>query len=240
MENNNILENNVYNSRLVKNTNCSANLHKLNVSQNKVNLHGLTKLNDDNCLLTERNDQSVNASDYMLSNFRSCDKNFSDVLTRSTDNQGIIIKDGYDVAGKGINESNKLRVGEYKSRPKPVQQLFERPYLTIPFMGRGSGDTPVETELITGDATFKNRFLSLAENQDKSLDLQYTPLVKNLKDNIQNPNNLVEEKVNPEWVRGGMPSRQIVKDLDYFARSKDDKSNKDYIMNKKAYMHYCL
>ena len=48
--------------------------------------------------------------------------------------------------------------------------------------------------------------------------------------------NLVEEVSDEAWVRGGVPSRQIVKDLDYYYRSKDEKKYKDYIMSKKAYV----
>ena len=52
--------------------------------------------------------------------------------------------------------------------------------------------------------------------------------------------NLVEEVNDDSWVRGGAPTRQIVKDLDYLQRSKDLQEHKDYIKSKKAYVHKCL
>ena len=52
--------------------------------------------------------------------------------------------------------------------------------------------------------------------------------------------NLVEEFNDPEWVRGGTPTRQIVKDLDYLQRGRDSDENKEYIKGKKAYVHKCL
>ena len=51
---------------------------------------------------------------------------------------------------------------------------------------------------------------------------------------------LVEEFNDPEWVRGGTPTRQIVKDLDYLQRGRDSDENKEYIKGKKAYVHKCL
>ena len=111
---------------------------------------------------------------------------------------------------------------------------------TVPFMGRGMVDNAEENEIKTGNATFKDRHVSKAENQERSLNNHLTPLTKNLLDNVQNPANLVEEVSDERWVRGGVPSRQIVKDLDYYYRSKDEKKYKDYIMSKKAYMQNSL
>ena len=52
--------------------------------------------------------------------------------------------------------------------------------------------------------------------------------------------NLVEEVNDAKWVRGGVPTRQIVKDLDYFERSTDGNDVKDYVLGKKQYMSQCL
>ena len=238
MDNLKVLQPGTYNSKVNESANCS-NLEAYSGGRD-FGVHDLTRLNDDKCYQTETTEQSVSASDYMLTNFRSCDKDFSNVLSRSTENQGIVISDGYGVASRGVPESSKLRVGEYKSRPKHTQQLFTRPYLGVPYMGRGSGNVCVESTLLSSQVTNRDHTVSTEENQQRTLDNSLVPLVKNLSDNVQNPSNLVEERVNPKWVRGGVPSRQIVKDLDYFARSSDKQEHKDYIMGKKAYMHHCL
>ena len=94
--------------------------------------------------------------------------------------------------------------------------------------------------LYEGDSYVFHHNVSKPENQKRSLDNHLTPLTKNLLDNVQNPVNLVEEVSDDRWVRGGVPSRQIVKDLDYFYRSKDEQKYKDYIMGKKAYMQHVL
>ena len=96
-------------------------------------------------------------------------------------------------------------------------------------MGRGVVDNAHENEIRTGNATFKDRHLGKEENQQRSMDNHFVPLTKNLQDNVQNPMNLVEEVNCHVWVRGGVPSRQIVKDLDYYYRSKDSEKYKEYI-----------
>jgi hypothetical protein len=198
-------------------------------------VHNQASLVDDNCLQTERNNQNVEHSDYMLTNFRTCDANLVNILNIATENKGITVKDGYDVNSNKIDDNSNVRYGDVESRPKCSQQLFTRPYKTVPFMGRGVVDNAKENEIRTGNATFKDRHVSKKENQERTMDNHFVPLTKNLQDNVQNPMNLVEEANCDVWVRGGIPSRQIVKDLDYYYRSKDSEQYKDYIMGKKAY-----
>ncbi len=107
-------------------------------------------------------------------------------------------------------------------------------------MGRGSVDPEIEGQVITGGELRKRDRVSLDEQQERTYNNTVTPLVKNLQENIQNPVNLVEEFNDPEWVRGGTPTRQIVKDLDYLQRGRDSDENKEYIKGKKAYVHKCL
>jgi len=38
-------------------------------------------------------------------------------------------------------------------------------------------------------------------------------MIPNLKENIQNPNNLITEDAAPGWVRGGLPSRAYIRDV---------------------------
>jgi hypothetical protein len=201
-----------------------------------LSIHNQASLVDDNCLQTERNNQNVEHSDYLLTNFRTCESNLVNVLNIASENKGVTVRDGYDVNSTKIDDNSNVRFGDVESRPKCSQQLFTRPYKTVPFMGRGVVDNAEENELRTGNATFKDRHLGKEENQQRSMDNHFTPLTKNLSDNIQNPMNLVEEVNDDTWVRGGVPSRQIVKDLDYFYRSSDSQKYKDYIMSKKAYV----
>ncbi len=205
-----------------------------------LSIHNQASLVDDNCLQTERNNQNVEHSDYLLTNFRTCESNLVNVLNIASENKGVTVRDGYDVNSTKIDDNSNVRFGNVESRPKCSQQLFTRPYKTVPFMGRGVVDNAEENELRTGNATFKDRHLGKEENQQRSLDNHLTPLTKNLSDNIQNPMNLVEEVNDDAWVRGGVPSRQIVKDLDYFYRSSDSQKYKDYIMGKKAYVQDAL
>ena len=44
---------------------------------------------------------------------------------------------------------------------------------------------------------------------------------KCLKNNVQNPKHLIPEDVKIDWVRGGIPSRQLVRDIEYKERCQE-------------------
>ena len=48
------------------------------------------------------------------------------------------------------------------------------------------------------------------------MDFSNYPLIPEVEQNIQNPNNIIEENASADWIRGGMPSRDAFKDKEYF------------------------
>ena len=91
----------------------------------------------------------------------------------------------------------------------------------------------IETQLLPGEDTSQRRPCnSLA---GVSIDNQFMPLVKNLKDNVQEPHNIIQEVADDKWIRGGIPSRQFVKDIDYIERCQDKYKNKQYIRKRMKY-----
>ena len=113
-------------------------------------------------------------------------------------------------------------------------QLFPRPYLTIPYTGTGKYNVDDHSKLRSYDIASDNR----ASNSLSGvyIDHQYTPLVKNLKDNIQNPNNIIQEDTVSDWFRGGIDTSQIRKDIDFFERCLDEKKVQDILIEKKPYL----
>lgn len=192
-----------------------------------------TSLKDDKCTIMDNSEQSIAPGNYMLSNFNICDCKIDDVIDIATENPNLVFRDGYGVSDCVIDESNKIRVGKVRKYPKCTQQLFERPYLTVPYMGRGSGNSNIETKLLPGEDTSQKRPCnSLA---GVSIDNQFIPLVKNLKDNVQDPQNIIQEVADDKWIRGGIPSRQFVKDIDYIERCQDKYKNKQFIKKRMNY-----
>ena len=55
---------------------------------------------------------------------------------------------------------------------------------------------------------------------EKSFRTTDVDLVPSLKATIQNPSNLVEGVAVNGWIRGGLPSREVTRDNDYFKKKK--------------------
>lgn len=191
-----------------------------------------TALKDDVCHNNGKNLQSDSVNDYMLSNFADCDCDIKNVLKTSTDNRGLLVKDGYGISECNVDSESGLRIGTVKRHHKVDQQLFPRPFATTPFIQRGEVKPDLESKLLSSLQTVKHKQMQNVSVEDNI----FEPLNYNLAATIQNPNYIIQEQVNRTWVRGGVPSRQSVKDDDYFENSQDNSRIKAMLRNSKRYL----
>jgi hypothetical protein len=78
-------------------------------------------------------------------------------------------------------------------------------------MAGGRGNQDVESFLLHSEQVRMGKECGTVTEQ--FFDQQYTPMIPLLSKNVQNPNNLVEEVASPGWVRGGLPSRSYLRDV---------------------------
>lgn len=206
----------------------------INYQDKEFHLQELTSLNEDQCFLKERTQQSVSVGNYNLSNFNTCDCNINQVVKRATDNPAIVFRDGYGISECNVNNDSELRIGKTRKFPKCPDQLFTRPIITVPFMGRGSGNAEIEHQVIQGEQTREKRECNVLSGV--TIENFFTPLIDSVEENIQKPENLIQEDNDKRWIRGGIPSRQIVKDIDYLQRCADNLENKELLVGRKGYL----
>ena len=188
----------------------------------KFNVNYKAMSHDDKCFIDIDTRQSIGPGNYGVTNLYDCECLIPDIVKNATDNVCIPFKNGVDVASCIIDESTKMRIGLNKKFPKCNQQLFERPYKTVPYMGKGVLMVDQDSELKFGEDTKVKRSNNTLSGV--SVPNFFMPLVDHLSANIQNPIHLIEE--NQGWIRSGAPSRLVVRDSDYATRC-----NKAY-MNK--------
>ena len=116
------------------------------------------------------------------------------------------------------------RIGTIQTNPKCRISLQERPFKTVPFLGRGKSDSLQESRLQQG--TYFADKKSCRQVTEKSFRTTDVDLVPSLKATIQNPNNLVEGVANKGWIRGGLPSRDMSRDNDYFKHRNSGRKNR--------------
>jgi hypothetical protein len=183
-------------------------------SVHNFNFYQTTRLGYDKADLSQRTLQNTEYASYMLDTFRpSCPMN--NVIDFATSQPNINFTGSYhtSIGGSNIQENSSLLISSL-SRPKCRISLSERPYTTIPYLGRGKSDPTLESQMQQGD--FANNKKSVNPSSEVSY-LQYsqTPMLPTIKSTICNPANLIESNAAEGWIRGGLPSRELARDKDY-------------------------
>ena len=137
----------------------------------------------------------------------------------------MTFKNGYGTESQCVvDDGSKLRIGLHKKYPKCNQQLFERPYKTVPLMAKGVLKPDEESVLLFAEDTRSPRSSNVLSGI--SISNQFTPLIDHLFKNVQDPIHIIQESVDSSWVRSGQASRLIVRDSDYSTRCKKSYMNK--------------
>lgn len=177
------------------------------------------RIGTDSCYVSSDSRQSALPGNYMLQNYYACDCGTGAAESIALSQPQTQYRDGYGYVGQGgckVNNDSSLRNGRQLTHDKAPQQLFERPYLTVPYMGRGVGDPCTENNLQEGEDTSQKRQCNNLAGV--VIPHQFTPLVPCLQRNIQDPIHIVPEVNREDWIRGGYPSRQWIKNTWYCRR----------------------
>lgn len=197
----------------------------LQSERNCINFDGSKRFNvnykamshDDKCFIDIDTRQSIGPGNYGITNYFDCECMIPQTIKNATDNVTVPFKNGYGTEQACVvDDGSKLRWGLTRKYPKCNQQLFERPYKTIPYMGRGYLRPDEESELKFAEDTKIKRSCNTLSGI--TIPHQFTPLVDHLSYNIENPTHLIQEYNDPAWRRGGADTRLVVRDYDYAAR----------------------
>ena len=134
-----------------------------------------------------------------------------DVNPLATGEMMVYPREGFGLNNASIDSDSVLRnQPEFKSNRCLIRSQA-RPFLGVPYMGGGRGNADVETLLQHSEMVRQGKDCgTIAEQQ---FDGVFTPMIPNLKDNIQKSTNLITEDASPGWIRGGLPSRAYVRDV---------------------------
>ena len=177
----------------------------------------MTRIGLDNCCTDQDTIQNSQAANYMLQNYFLSDCTMKKPIELATTQPGIMYNGGFNVGAGGcnINDSSKLQIGTIQTHPRCRIDLFQRPFATVPYLGRGAVNPIIESQIQQGEMIVNKK--SVNNLSEKSyIKYHQTPLLKSVHDKINNPANSVESVASPNWVRGGVPSRELTRDKDYY------------------------
>jgi hypothetical protein len=169
-----------------------------------------THLNDDDYSISERTLQNKNYHSYLTTNYNTSN---TTALAKSLDQPNIFIKGSYGNVGRNVDEYSNLRNGAVQTTVPCKLSLQERLFRTVPYLGKGTFNPDKETELIHSEYVDQNKSINTVT--DKQFTTLYTPLLPEIKKTITNPQHLVEEHVDKNWIRGGIPTRDAYKNKKY-------------------------
>ena len=90
------------------------------------------------------------------------------------------------------------------------------------FFGKGSYAVDTESILRDSQITRVDRPCNVLSGSS-TLPFSITPMIKKLENEVQNPKNIIPEDSMESWIRGGIPSRQIARNIDYLKRCNEKK-----------------
>ena len=201
--------------------------------RNCINRDGSKKFNvnykamsyDDKCFVDIDTRQSIGPGNYGVTNLYDCECLIPNTVKNATDNVLMTFKNGYGTENPCVvDDGSKLRIGLHKKYPKCNQQLFERPYKTVPLMAKGVYKVDEDTQLKFAEDTRTSRSNNVLSGI--TLVNQYTPLLDHLSFNVQNVDHIIQESVDPGWRTGGILSRLLIRDQDYVTRCQKSYMNK--------------
>lgn len=160
--------------------------------------------------------QNVRFNNYMLSNYFS-DPTADDHITFATAqqaNQGKIV--GAGIVSSLIDMDSKMTLQPTEERQNTQLlgklQLQHRPFLTVPYLGKGTVDTVLESQLLQGEWNGYKKSTNTV--MDKTfVNPEMYPMNDALRENIQKPENYIEEMALEGWTRGGSSTRAHQVDL---------------------------
>ena len=177
----------------------------------------LSRIGNDNCCIDQTSIQNVASCNYMTQNYFASDCSMKKPIDLATTQPGIMYNGGYNsgAGGCNIDTSSKLLIGTIQTHPRCHIDLFQRPFATVPYLGRGSVNPVIESQIQQGEQIINKR--SVNNLSEKSyIKYHQTPLLPAVKDKLTNPVYHIEGVASEGWVRGGVPSRELTRDGDYF------------------------
>ena len=161
--------------------------------------NGATRIRDDNSDRTQQNIMSTRYHDYMMSSYFS-NKRSDDSKNFATAQPGIMFNGGsiHGITTDNVDIDTMLTIKNENSRTLEKLSLQQRPFLTVPYLGRGSADTALESQMMQGDVVTNKKSVSTITEQS-FMNNHIHPLLDNVKETSLDG-----------WIRGGVATREMM------------------------------
>jgi hypothetical protein len=170
-----------------------------------------SRIGNDVCDLTNRNKVNIASANYMLENYASANP-ITEAFKIAFKNPNIILNGSPNggFSSDHVDENNVLTFGQ-GTNLREKELIQQRIFNTIPFLGKGEVNVPLENTLRGGIYNYYSKSTD-SMSEVTNFDLTYIPLIPALKTELTNPANFIENSANDGWIRGGVPSRLLARE----------------------------
>jgi hypothetical protein len=181
----------------------------------------LSRIGNDSCAKSVRDIQNQNVGNYLTKNYFESMCGMKKPISFATNQPNVFYNaaphSSVGAGGCNVESDSNLKIGQIQTHPKCKINLNPRPFLTVPFLGRGPSKPVLESKLM--QSSYSGDKKSCKNLMEQSFNYDRVDLVPSLKASIQNPSNLIEGVAANGWIRGGLPSRELSRDNDYFKKN---------------------
>ena len=185
-------------------------------NQKELDVYRNTSLNNDYIEKETRIRNNKKMSDYNKTNQQSSTSINNQNYLDSLHTAGVYHGRSRDGSGLYVDKDSNMRNGQVgyimtSGRSKSSKLLDTSGYLNTPFLGSGEAvlkHPDLKSKLLSGEDTHMDK--SCDTLSGISID-RFIPLVPCIKENVQDTKHIIPEY----WVRGGMSTRNIVRNIDY-------------------------
>lgn len=173
-----------------------------------MNIQQFARFTSDPVDTTRRDLDNTRFSNYILADYQLGTP--SDYHVKFATSQPAVMFSGTN-GGRGLNGDvvdfeSILTLKQQGERPLEKLQLFQRPFVTVPFLGKGRGDPEIESRLLQGEPTYEPKSISSTIEQS-TLGNAFYVVDANMENKVKDTRYTVEESALEGWRRGGNTTR---------------------------------
>lgn len=171
--------------------------------------NNMARIGSDSVDSSQKNLTNTRFSSYILENYYT-NGNSMDTQVQFASAQPTMtttgLSSGGGLSGNVIDQDSELMLNTEQQRSYAKLGLVQRPFLTVPYLGRGSCDPVMESKLQQGELELLKK--STGNMTEVSvIDYESYPIMDSIKRSVTNPKYLVEESAMDGWIRGGIDTR---------------------------------
>lgn len=170
----------------------------------------MSRIGNDSVSVDQRTIQNMHHTNYLLENFYpQCPMNNAQNFALEQPNVFYNGSHEGGINGCVIEDNNELKF-THITKPACKLSLTTRPYLTVPYLGKGNADPDNEFNIKVGEHALNKKTVNNTMEENFSEHKNY-PLIDDLKQSINNTSYLIENDAMNGWVRGGMSAREYAR-----------------------------